>query len=358
MRHSGNRLKHNSKMSLQQMTLSVLIILLLFFCMMFILATFIISKRAKAGTEVLLRDTKFVLMIILTAFILSALVCAWFVTVNITRPIRNLSEAMKRTKSSGRLTKIDTGIPSNEIGKLAESYNSMTEYLNELLRRLTENEKNLQKEKMHVLQEEIKPHFLYNSLDTISYMAVQENASKVHDALETLGSFYRNYLSKGDQEIPLKRELRITQDYLSLQKLRYEDIFQVEYIFDDATLNYMIPKLILQPLVENSINHGIRPKGENGVIRITTRMDEDGLYIIVYDSGVGMNAEQIKNVLEASEVDAGKIPSGFGLCSTIRRLRYYYDCDNIIRIRSELGEYTEIELYIPKTWSLKVRGDE
>jgi two-component system sensor histidine kinase YesM len=297
-------------------------------------------------------------MLTLTAFILSGMVCAWFITVNIARPIRNLSAAMERTRSSGWLKKIDAEMPNNEFGRLAESYNSMIEYLNELFNRLLEDEKNMQKAEMRVLQEQIKPHFLYNSLETISYIAVQENASKVYDALETLGSFYRNFLSKGDREIPLKRELRITQDYLSLQKLRYENIFEDEYILDDTTLDYMIPKLILQPLVENCIYHGVRLKGEKCVIRITTRMEEDGLHIIVYDSGVGMSTEQIKNVLEASEEDDVKILSGFGLRGTINRIRYYYDYDNVVQIRSEPGEYTEIEIYIPKMRETKAEGEE
>ncbi|NLK10525.1 MAG: histidine kinase [Staphylococcus equorum] len=309
------------------------------------------------GVESLPRETIYALMLTLIAFILSALVCTWFITVNIARPIRNLSVAMERTKSSGWLKKIDAKMPNNEIGRLAESYNRMIEYLNELFNRLLEDEENMLKAEMRVLQEQIKPHFLYNTLETISYMAVQENASKVHDALETLGSFYRNFLSKGDHEIPLKRELRITQDYLSLQKLRYGNIFKDEYIIDDSTLDCMIPKLILQPLVENSIYHGVRLKGEKCVIRITTRMVEGGLYIIVYDSGVGMSTEQIKKVLEANEENDVRVLSGFGLRGTINRIRYYYDCNNVVQIRSKLGEYTEVEIYIPEMRELKVEGE-
>lgn len=317
----------------------------------------VVLCASSKDAEALPRDTIYALMITLLAFILSALVCAWFITVSIAHPIQNLSTAMERTRSSGWLKKIDTKIPNNEIGRLAESYNSMIEYLNELFKRLLENEKNVQKAEIRVLQEQIKPHFLYNTLATISYMAVQENAGKVHDALETLGSFYRNFLSKGDREIPLKRELRITQDYLSLQKLRYGDIFEDEYILDDSTMDYMIPKLILQPLVENCIYHGVRLKGEKCVIRITSCMEEDGLHIIVYDSGVGMGTEQIKNVLEASQEDDVKILSGFGLRGTISRIRYYYDYDNVVQIRSELGEYTEIEIYIPKIKEINTEGE-
>ncbi len=309
------------------------------------------------GAEALPQDTIYALMLTLTAFILSAFVCALFITVNIARPIKNLSLAMERTRSSGWLKKIDAEMPNNEIGRLAESYNSMIEYLNELFNRLIEDEKNVQKAEMRVLQEQIKPHFLYNTLETISYMAVQENANKAHDALETLGSFYRNFLSKGDHEIPLKRELRITQDYLSLQKLRYGNIFEDEYILDEGTLDCMVPKLILQPLVENCIYHGVRLKGEKCVIRITTRMDEGGLRIIVYDSGVGMSNEQIMNVMKASEEDDVRILSGFGLRGTINRIRYYYDCDNIVQIHSEPGEYTEIEIYIPNIRESEAEGE-
>lgn len=308
------------------------------------------------GAKALPQDTIYALMLTLSAFLLSCVVCVCFITVNIVRPMTNLSAAMERTKSSGWLKKIDAKMPNNEIGRLAESYNSMIEYLNELFKRLLENEKNVQKAEIRVLQEQIKPHFLYNSLDTISYMAIQENARNVHEALETLGSFYRNFLSKGEREIPLKRELQITQDYLSLQKLRYGDIFEDQYILDDTTLNCMIPKLILQPLVENSIYHGVRLKGVKCVIRITTYMDEEGLHIIVYDSGVGMSPEQIKNVLKASNEDGGNMLSGFGLRGTIDRIRYYCDCDNVVQIRSESGEYTEIEIVIPRIRDTKTEG--
>ena len=313
----------------------------------------VVLCASSQDAEGLPRDTIYALMITLLAFILSALICAWFITVSFAHPIQILSATMERNKSSGWLNKIDTKMPNNEIGKLAESYNSMIEYLNELFKRLLENEKNVQKAEIRVLQEQIKPHFLYNTLATISYMAMQENASKAHDALETLGSFYRNFLSKGDREIPLKRELRITQDYLSLQKLRYGDIFEEEYILDETTLDYMIPKLILQPLVENCIYHGVRLKGEKCIIRITSCMKEDGLHITVYDSGVGMSTEQITNVLEGSEEDHIKILTGFGLRGTISRIRYYYDCNNVVQIRSEPGEYTEIEIFIPKMREIK-----
>lgn len=287
------------------------------------------------------------LMLPLISFIIAVLMCLGFIGVNIARPIRELSEAMEHTKSSGWLEKIDADMPDNELGSLAESYNTMIEYLNELFNQLLEKEKSMQKAEMQVLHEQIKPHFLYNTLDTISYMAYEENAKQVQEALETLGSFYRNFLNNGDREIPLRREIRITQDYLTLQKLRYEDVFEDEYQLDENTLDCMIPKLILQPLVENCIYHGVRLKGEKGVIRITTKKEEGNLHIIVYDSGIGMSQERIEEVLSSSDDFGGGERPGFGLAGTINRIRYYYNCKDVVQIRSEQGEYTEIEICVP-----------
>ncbi|MCQ2537235.1 MAG: sensor histidine kinase [Lachnospiraceae bacterium] len=304
-----------------------------------------------AGTRVakaLPSETSMALLMIITAFLISILFLIWFISRNIANPIYKLDEAMERTKSSGWLKRIDEQMPNNEIGRLAESYNGMIDYLNELFNRLIEEEKNNQKAEMRVLQEQIKPHFLYNTLETISYLAVQENAEEAHSALETLGSFYRNFLSKGDREIPLRRELKITQDYLALQKLRYGDTFTDEYDLDERTMDCVVPKLILQPLVENSIYHGVRPKGEQGIIRITTKMEEDGIVIKVYDSGVGMTREQIESALTPDKEDSKSMISGFGLHGTINRIRYYCDGDDVVKITSEPGEFTEFEIYIPK----------
>ena len=257
---------------------------------------------------------------------------------------------MERTKSSGWLKRIEEEMPENEIGRLAESYNSMIDYLNELFERLLKEEENMRNAEMRVLQEQIKPHFLYNTLETISYIAMQENATEACDALETMGSFYRNFLSKGNREIPFEKELRITRDYLSLQKLRYGESFTDEYEIEDDALDCMVPKLILQPLVENCIYHGVRLKGELCLIRITARMMQDELHVWIYDTGVGMSEEQIAKVMsteKCEEQDPISVQGGFGLAGTIDRIRYYCNNEDVVRIRSEVGEYTEIELRIP-----------
>ncbi|MCR5556588.1 MAG: histidine kinase [Butyrivibrio sp.] len=220
---------------------------------------------------------------------------------------------------------------------------------------LVEKEKILQKAEMRVLQEQIKPHFLYNSIETIGFMALDAGADKVHDALETMGSFYRNFLSKGGRDIPFSREIRIVKDYLALQKLRYGDIIEDEYDIDEAAENFIVPKLILQPLVENSIYHGIRLKGEAGIIRVTGHIVDGNLHIWVRDTGVGMSREQIDKVLSQDKSDRPtEADSSFGLWGTIERIRIYCGNKDCVKITSEEGEYTEIEIIIPDNTHLGI----
>jgi len=308
-------------------------------------------------------ETVFAMLMTFGALLLSMVAYTLFVQNNITKPIVALDVSIERTKAEGWLTRIEEKMPEDEIGRLAESYNSMIDYMNELFERLLQEEEDIRKAEMMVLHEQIKPHFLYNTLETIRYLAIQENAVQATDALETLGSFYRNFLSKGKREIPFQNELKIIQDYLALQKLRYGESFTDEYEIDENTLGFMVPKLILQPLVENSIYHGIKLKGEHCIIRITAKMSEDGLHIFIYDTGIGMKEEDIEKVLEKTreedEETLRKSQGGFGLAGTIDRIRYYCNRDDVVNISSEMGEYTEIELFIPhNTQERRNEGEE
>lgn len=291
-------------------------------------------------------ETVWIAVTLISAVVLAVFSSGVFISINVTRPIEHLTRAMTNTKTNGTLHKTNLNLPDNEIRRLADTYNSMIDHINLLITELIEKEKSIQKTEMRILHEQIKPHFLYNSLETISYMALQSDAPKVHDALETLGSFYRNFLSKGSREIPLRNEILIVKDYLALQKLRYGDIFEDEYDIDENVLDTMIPKLILQPLAENSLNHGIRLKGEKGIIRVRAFEKDEAVHISVYDSGVGMTQDKIDEVL-SGEMEETNDLSGFGLKGTIDRIRYYCNYREVIEIRSEPGEYTEIEIIIP-----------
>ena len=174
-------------------------------------------------------ETIGVLIFLMLVFIAGVFFVGAYITKNITSPVFDLVKDMEKNREEGTLKKIDTNINVNELILIEDSYNNMVDHVNVLFDRLIEKEQTIQKAELRVLQEQIKPHFLYNSLETIGFLAIDAGADKVHSALETLGSFYRNFLSKGDREIPLKREITIIKDYLSLQKLRYGDILNDEY---------------------------------------------------------------------------------------------------------------------------------
>lgn len=316
----------------------------------------VILKVSSFGSEGIPFRIIYVLLILLIIFVAATVYTGSFVKKNITDPIFELSDAIVKNRVSGELKIIDKPMPNTELAMLEGDYNNMIDHVNQLIDTLMEKEKTLQKAEMRVLQEQIKPHFLYNSLETIGFMALEAGADKVHDALETLGSFYRNFLSKGGREIPLSREVKIVKDYLSLQKLRYGDIIEDEYDVEEAAESFIVPKLILQPLVENSIYHGIRLKGEKGLISVRAYLEEKAadddlvkeLHIIVTDTGVGMEEEQIRKILSMDKKDRpAEADESFGLWGTIERIRMYTGNEDCVKIESETGEFTRIEITIP-----------
>ncbi|MCR5669489.1 MAG: sensor histidine kinase [Butyrivibrio sp.] len=306
----------------------------------------VILRTSAYGPEGIPFRMVYVLLFLMATFIIVAAIVGIYIKTNITNPVFELSDSMEKNKQSGELKKINVDMPYSELDMLENDYNRMIDHVNELIATLIDKEKNLQRAEMRVLNEQIKPHFLYNSIETIGFLALDAGADNVHDALETLGSFYRNFLSKGGREIPLSREICIVKDYLSLQRLRYGDILQDEYDIDPDTEKYIVPKLILQPLVENSIYHGIRLKGEPGVISIKSRLEDEKLHLTVMDTGVGMSQEQIEKILSKDGAGVQQDEESFGLWGTIQRIRIYCGREDVVKITSEPGEYTEIEFII------------
>ncbi|MCR5619228.1 MAG: sensor histidine kinase [Lachnospiraceae bacterium] len=292
-------------------------------------------------------DTMRIFIFLMAVIVISLTVIGRYITLNITRPIFKLSRTMENSREEQELIPIEDKMPKNEIGLLLESYNSMVVRIKQLIQELLSKEQSVQRAEMRVLQEQIKPHFLYNSIGTISALALESGSEEVSSALETLGRFYRNFLSKGDREITLEKEVAIVRDYLSLQKLRYGDILTDEYDVDDEAGDCIVPKLILQPLVENSIYHGIRQKGEPGVIKISAHIIEGNLHLSVHDTGVGMDYETAQEIMSGKKKITAGVEDSFGLWGTIERVRYYSHIDDVVRIESEEGEFTNIELVIP-----------
>lgn len=285
---------------------------------------------------------KLLVALIIGAFILLAFM--WlintYIAKNVIYPIQRLVDSMAEVQN-GWLHRVSMNVNDDEIGLLKNSYNAMLIEINQLFEELLQKEKTLRMAELDALQEQMKPHFLYNTLDMIRYMALENRTDEVYNMLETLGNFYRRFLSKGSTDLSLGEEIEIVKSYLTLQRTRFEDIFTDEYEIEEGLSSIRVPRLILQPLVENSIYHGIRPKGEHGVIRVTVKRQEDFLFLSIYDNGIGMSAHQRELLF------SGKDSRSFGFQGTIERIRYYYKTEDVFEIHSTEGEYCEIILKLP-----------
>lgn len=285
---------------------------------------------------------KLLVALIIGAFILLAFM--WlintYIAKNVIYPIQRLVDSMAEVQN-GWLHRVSMNVNDDEIGLLKNSYNAMLIEINQLIEELLQKEKTLRMAELDALQEQMKPHFLYNTLDMIRYMALENRTDEVYNMLETLGNFYRRFLSKGSTDLSLGEEIEIVKSYLTLQRTRFEDIFTDEYEIEEGLSYIRVPRLILQPLVENSIYHGIRPKGEHGVIRVTVKRQEDFLFLSIYDNGIGMSAHQRELLF------SGKDSRSFGFQGTIERIRYYYKTEDVFEIHSTEGEYCEIILKLP-----------
>ena len=285
---------------------------------------------------------KLLVALIIGAFILLAFM--WlintYIAKNVIYPIQRLVDSMAEVQN-GWLHRVSMNVNDDEIGLLKNSYNAMLIEINQLIEELLQKEKTLRMAELDALQEQMKPHFLYNTLDMIRYMALENRTDEVYNMLETLGNFYRRFLSKGSTDLSLGEEIEIVKSYLTLQRTRFEDIFTDEYEIEEGLSSIRVPRLILQPLVENSIYHGIRPKGEHGVIRVTVKRQEDFLFLSIYDNGIGMSVHQRELLF------SGKDSRSFGFQGTIERIRYYYKTEDVFEIHSVEGEYCEIILKLP-----------
>ena len=285
---------------------------------------------------------KLLVALIIGAFILLAFM--WlintYIAKNVIYPIQRLVDSMAEVQN-GWLHRVSMNVNDDEIGLLKNSYNAMLIEINQLIEELLQKEKTLRMAELDALQEQMKPHFLYNTLDMIRYMALENRTDEVYNMLETLGNFYRRFLSKGSTDLSLGEEIEIVKSYLTLQRTRFEDIFTDEYEIEEGLSSIRVPRLILQPLVENSIYHGIRPKGEHGVIRVTVKRQENFLFLSIYDNGIGMSAHQ------RGLLFSGKDSRSFGFQGTIERIRYYYKTEDVFEIHSTEGEYCEIVLKLP-----------
>lgn len=242
---------------------------------------------------------------------------------------------------------IDEGY--TEVCDIVEALYEMLGEINILVGEVREKEKLQKSLELSIINHQVKPHFLYNTLNTASILVAIEQKEAANELIKTLAKYYRACLSRGDDTITIEEELQIVKEYIKIAIIRNPNIVDIIYDIDEAVLKLKIPKITLQLLVENSIKYGIKELGKPVCIKVTIKLDAKGKHIniVVEDNGVGMQPEIINKVMSGEKLNT---KSGFGLRAVIARILLNYDlkdAKDIIKIDSKCGEYTRITLKIP-----------
>lgn len=246
-----------------------------------------------------------------------------------------------------------TSLPpaKDEVGQLVNSYNGMVDALNGLMDRETQTAKVLRLSEFKALQAQINPHFLYNSLDMINWMARAGQLEQVSDAIQALGRFYKLTLSKKDTFGTVRKETEHALLYVKLQNMRYENRIRFVVDIDENVNDCVMPKLVFQPLVENAILHGIMEREDkSGEVLLAGWRDGDDLVFLLHDDGVGMTQEQTERLLHPDPeqtASVSKTGSHIGAYNTHERLRLYYGAGYGLKYRSTPGLGTEVEIRLP-----------
>jgi two-component system sensor histidine kinase YesM len=228
--------------------------------------------------------------------------------------------------------------------------NSMAKQIEILIQRSIEEERNLKISEMKTLQAQVTPHFLYNTLDAIIWAAESNRSADVIRLVTALSSFFRITLSHGVDFIPLRDEIQHVENYLIIQQMRYSDILRYAIEADDGILDDTVLKLLLQPLVENALYHGLRPKRGRGLITVSAKASPGGMTFRVEDTGVGMSPERLCEVRAAMLGGGGQIDGRqcFGLFNVNRRLELYYGAECGLDVSSGEGG-TSVSFRLPKS---------
>lgn len=302
----------------------------------------IISAISRAETLSVMRKYTLFYILIMALGIALCIFGTSFITQRISVPLQNILASMKKVEQ-GKLERINIIQVNQEVNQLQEKYNQMLDDTEVLMGQKVEEQRQRRKYELSLLQMQIRPHFLYNTFDSVCALAMMGRTEDVYTMMQALGQYYRNSLHKGQEIITVKEEMNIVKNYLIIQSYRYDDVFKVVYDVDDSVKEVHMLKLVLQPLVENAIYHGFRENELQGTITIRAKEAGDYVKLQVEDDGIGMSEEKLKQIM--NDKDTAK---RFGLYGTIQRIQLYYDYKDLVKIDSAIGEGTVITIQLPK----------
>ncbi len=282
-----------------------------------------------------------IFMMFLVSFFVTAVIAYW-ISYRITRPLYQLEKTMERIEKGDFHSKVEVS-GQKEIVLLAGSFNSMIDEIRTLMIKVVDEQREKRKTELKALQNQINPHFLYNTLDSIVWLAENQRSQDVINTVVALARFFRISISKGKNFISVRSEIEHIKNYLTIQSIRYVDKFTYSFEVDEDILEKKVMKLILQPIVENAIYHGVGE--EDGYISISGRQEGNFLYFSVTNSGYGLTDERIEEIHRVLE--GGEGDTGVGLKNVYLRLKIYYGDKADILFSSELDEWTRVTIKIP-----------
>lgn len=273
-----------------------------------------------------------------------AVLTSWLLSRLIGKPLRGLASAMESFESDAdHFTYRPVG-GTREVQELSDSFEHMVLRIQELMTTVREEEVNLRKTELKALQAQINPHFLYNTLDSIAWMCEQGRNADAVKMVHALARLFRISISRGHELIPIAKELEHAESYLQIQMYRYKNQFTYTFDVDPDCLGYYCNKITLQPIIENSINHGLDLMVDEGRIDVRVRFDGDDIVFSVQDNGVGMGPEQLEAIMQNGPTDR----TGIGIKNVNDRLKIYFGRNYGLSITSEPDVGTCVEIRMPR----------
>ncbi len=265
---------------------------------------------------------------------------------SITKPLRYLCKITEQV-SRGDLSIRSQIHNGAEVKVLSDSFNLMVQRISDLFETVKTEQKQLREAELELLQIQINPHFLYNTLDTIVWLAEAGNQKEVVKMVGSLSDFFRSSLNQGNDIITIEEETFHFTSYLKIQQVRYQDILDFEINICPEINNYLIPKITLQPLIENALYHGIKNKRGKGKIVVSGRMEKDSCIVTVEDNGIGIMEERLQDILKSFTSQKKHKKDFYGLNNVNKRIQLKFGDEYGLRIHSTYGEGTCVEVYLP-----------
>ena len=292
------------------------------------------------------RQGQFIYVMTAVILIIIALLFSNHISRAISRPIQKLRDSMAKVQEGDFSATVMEVPEQNEIGSLTRSFNVMIHQIEELMKQNRIEQEQKRKSELKALQSQINPHFLYNTLDSIIWMAEGKKNEEVVLMTSSLAKFLRQSISNEDQQVSIGQDVEYARSYLTIQKMRYKNKLEYEIYLEASIKSCQIVKLVLQPIIENAIYHGIKYKEGMGMVTVRG-YEKDGCVVLeVADNGVGMDEETLKHIFERHKVNYRS--NGVGVYNVQKRLKLYYGNDYGITYESEKGMGTKAVITIPK----------